>query len=247
MRSFRCFALLLALAFPAMHAVLAQSSSSTPPTPANGQDQAQPQAPDQTPQQISVQARIRARREARRAAAIHDAYSHRFETYGGMGYLRFQPGPSLQRLTFYAWESGLTRNFGERLSINVEGRGYYGTAYVGLNPSNITRPSISQYDLLGGPSYRFYAQPKYSVSVRAMGGFAHANNSGDTNGFGAKTLGLYPDGNTFAISASALGEYNLTPSVALRLGSEYLITGFGSSVQNSVGFNTGIVYRFGKP
>jgi hypothetical protein len=246
MRSFRRFALLLALAFPAMHAVLAQSSSSTPPTPATGQAQAQQQSPDQTPQQ-SVQARIRARREARRAAAIHDAYSHRYETFADIGYLRFTPGPSLQRLTFYAWETGLTRNLNDRLGITVAGRGYYGTAYVGLNPSSITRPAISQYDLLGGPSYRFYAQPRYSVSGRVMGGFAHANNSGDTNGFGAKTLGLYPDGYTFAISASALGEYNLTPSVAFRLGPEYFVTGFGSTMQSSVGFTGGIVYRFGKP
>ena len=164
-----------------------------------------------------------------------------------MGYLRFKPGPSLQRLTFYAWETGLTRNLNDRLGITVLGRGYYGTAYVGLNPSNITRPSISQYDILGGPSYRFYAQPKYSFSVRVMGGMAHANNSADTNGFGAKTLGLYPDGNTFAISGSALGEFNLTSNVAFRLGPEYFITGFGSQMQNSVGFTGGVVYRFGKP
>jgi hypothetical protein len=247
MRSFLRFALLLALAFPAMHAVLAQSSSSTPPTPADAQDQAQPQAPAQTPQQQSVQARIKARREARRAAAIHDAYSHRFETFADMGYLRFKPGPSLQRLTFYAWETGLTRNLNDRLGISVVGRGYYGTAYVGLNPSSITRPSISQYDLLGGPSYRFYAQPKYSVSARVMGGMAYAKNSADTNGFGAKTLGLYPDGYTYAISASALGEYNLTPNVAFRLGPEYFVTGFGSQMQSSVGFTGGVVYRFGKP
>ena len=80
-----------------------------------------------------------------------------------------------------------------------------------------------------------------------MGGMAYAKNSGDTNGFGAKTLGLYPDGYTFAISASALGEYNLTPNVAFRLGPEYFVTGFGSQMQSSVGFTGGIVYRFGKP
>ena len=79
-----------------------------------------------------------------------------------------------------------------------------------------------------------------------MGGMAHANNSGDTNGFGAKTLGLYPDGYTFAISGSALGEFNLTPNVAFRLGPEYLATGFGSSFQSSLGFTGGVVYRFGK-
>ena len=229
-----------------MHAVLAQSSSSSSPTPATGQDQAQPQAPDQTPQQLSVQARIRARREQRRAAAIHDAYSHRFEASSSMGYLRFKPGPSLQRLTYYAWDMGLTRNFNERLGITVDGRGYYGTAYVGLNPSNITRPAISQYDALAGPTYRFYLQPKYSIALRGMGGFAHGNFSGDTNGFGGKTLGLYPDANTFAASGSVIGEYNFAPNIGFRLAPEYFVTGFGSSFQSSLGFTGGIVFRFGK-
>jgi hypothetical protein len=240
MHSFRRFALLLALVFPASHAVLAQSSSSTSPTPATGQDQAQ------TPQQQSVQARIRARREQRRAAAIHDAYSHLYESYAAIGYLRFQPGPTLQRLTFYAWDIGLTRNLNERLGITVDGRGYYGTAYVGLNPSNITRPAISEYNALAGPTYRFYMQPKYSVSGRVMAGFSHLNSSGDTNGFKGVTLGLYPDSNTFAATASVIGEYNMAPSVAFRLAPEYFVTGYGSSMQNSIGFTGGIVYRFGK-
>jgi hypothetical protein len=95
MRSFRRLALLLALGLPAMPAVLAQSSSSIPPTQTPAQDQGQAQQPPAaaTPQQLSVQARIRARREQRRAAAIHDVYSHRYETFADMGYLRFKPGP----------------------------------------------------------------------------------------------------------------------------------------------------------
>ncbi len=238
---------MLALLFPAVHAVLAQGSSSNPPTPATGQDQAQPQQHEaETAQQLSVQARIRARREQRRAAAIHDAYSHRYDTFADMGYLRFRPGPYIQNLTFYAWETGITRYYSERLGINVVGRGYYGTAYVGLNPSNITRPSISQYDALAGPTYRFYLQPKYSIAVRGLAGYSYGNFSGDTNGFGGKTLGLYPDGNTFAGSASVIGEVNLTPNIGFRLAPEYFVTGYGSSVQNSLGFTGGIVYRFGK-
>ena len=249
MRSFRRLALLLALAVPAIHAVLAQSSSSNPPTPATGQDQAQPQPQqpsDQTPQQQSVQARIRARRDQRRAAAIHDAYSHRYETWADVGYLRFKPGPSLQRLTYYAWDTGLTRYFNERLGATVDGRGYYGTAFVGLNPSNMTRPAISQYDAMGGPTYRFYLHPKYSIAGRVLAGYAYGNFSGDTNGFGGKTLGLYPDGATFAASASVIGEVNLTPNIGFRLAPEYFFTGFGSSMQASRGFTGGIVYRFGK-
>jgi hypothetical protein len=38
----------------------------------------------------------------------------------------------------------------------------------------------------------------------------------------------------------------MTPNVALRLAPEYFVTGFGSTMQNSVGFTGGLVYRFGK-
>jgi hypothetical protein len=241
MYSFRSLALLLALGLPAMPAVWAQSSSSTAPAP----DQAQ-QPAAASPQQLSVQARIRARREQRRAAAIHDAYAHRYDVFGDMGYLRFTPGPSRQRVTMYAWDTGITRYFNERLGATVEGRGYYGTAYVGLNPSNITRPAISEYDALVGPTYRFYLQPRYSVSGRVLAGYGKLNTSGDTNGFGGATLGLYPDGASFAASASVIGELNVTPNLALRLAPEYFVTGFGSTTQNSLGFTGGIVYRFGK-
>ncbi len=232
-------------------------------TPIQSQDptQAQPQQPDQskpgqaqppadqTPQQLSVQARIRARREQRRAAAIHDVYSHRYDLFGSIGYLRFQPGPNLQRLTYYAWDTGATRYFNERLGLTVDGRGYYGFAYVGLNPysqGGFTRPKISQYDAMAGPTYRFYLQPRFSISGRVLAGYAYGNFSGDTNGVSPALLGLYPDSNTFAASASVIGELNFSPNIGFRLAPEYFATGFGSSVQNSVGFTGGIVYRFGK-
>ena len=218
--------------------------------------QSQPQAPDQgqaqlnpspdSPQQMSVQARIRARREQRRAAAMHDVYSHKYELFADVGYLRFQPGTYLQRLTYYAWDTGGTRYFNERLGLTLDGRGYYGTAYVGLNPTNVTRPSISQYDGMAGPTYRFFLRPKFSLAARVVGGVAYGNFSADTNGFGAKTLGLYPDGYTFAANGSVIGEYNFAPNIGFKLAPEFHATGFGSSFQKSVGFTGGIVYRFGK-
>ena len=252
MRSFRSLALTLALGLPAMHAVQAQSSSSTPPAPAQDQaappqeQAAPPQAPGLSPQEQTVQARIRARREQRRAAAIHDTYSQLYETYLGMGYLRFQPGPYKQRVTFYAWDFGVTRYFSERLGVTAAGRGYYGTAYVGLNPYGLTRPSISEYNAMIGPTYRFYLHPRYAISGRVMGGYAYGNFSADTNGLGSTTLGMWPDGSSFSINAAVTGEVNMTPAVAFRLAPEYFITGFGSSVQYSRGFTAGMVYRFGK-
>jgi hypothetical protein len=226
----------------------AQAPSSTSSSKPSASGQAEPESQGQ----LSVQARIRARRAQRRAAAIHDAYSHRYEVYTGMGLLRFEPGATLERAWDYAWDVGATRYFDERLGVTIDGRGYYATAYVG-GPDNvtdnaITNPAISQYALLAGPTYRFYVQPKYSVSGRVLGGFEKGNFSGDTNHSTilSTELGLWPDGYVFAAGVSIPVEYNLTPNVGLRVAPEYYFTGFGSTIQAGRGFTTGIVYRFGK-
>jgi hypothetical protein len=251
MFSFRRLALLLALASPAMHALIAQSSSSSsnPAPPSPSQDsQGQSQAQAQTQGQISVQARIRARRAQRRAAAIHEVYDHLYEVYGGAGYLRFTPGPTLQRVNEYDWNLGFTRYFSERLGLTLDGRGYYGTPFITplQSPSGETKPAISQYAALAGPTYRFYLQPKYSISLRGLAGFTQGNFSGDINGFNPTTFGLWADSSTFAASASLIAEYNLAPNIGLRVAPEYYATGFGSTIQNNLGFTAGIVYRFGK-
>jgi hypothetical protein len=242
----------------------AQDPAAAPPAPTSGQsdsssaqtgqaqtnqDQAgQPQ--QETPGQISVQERIRQRRAQRRATAIHDAYDQLFESYAGMGYLRFQPGASLQRTTFYGWNTGVTRYLNERLGVDVDARGYYGIAYTGLqqgvtNAAN-TRPKISEYNVMAGPTYRFYLQPKYSISGRVLGGFALGNFSSDTNGFGSTSFGIWPDAVTYAAAGSLIGQYNWSPGLSVRLTGEDFLTGFGSTTQNSFGFTAGFVYRFGK-
>ena len=256
MHFFRRLALLLAVTLPAIPATLAEnpSSSSATQDPTTSSSSASQETAGETQGQISVQQRIGQRRAQRRATAIHDAYDHKWESYMDMGYLRFTPGPDAQRLTYYAWESGLTQFRNERLGYTFDGRGYYGTAFVGLNPTNKSRYAVSQYDLLFGPIYRFYLQPKYSVSGRVMAGGAYGNFEGDTNGFqnlcnlapGQTSCLLYPSGWTYAASASVIGEYNLTPSVGFRLVPEYFFTGFGSTVQASRGFTIGMIYRFGK-
>jgi hypothetical protein len=265
MHSFRRLALVLALVTPAIPALFAQgtpaqssgsSSSSDQQAPSPAETRAQQQlsaAGNQQQDQSSVQARIRARREQRRSAAIHDAYDHLYEANLGMAFNRFVPGPNRQRANMYAWEVELTRFRNERLGYTLDGRGYYGTAYVGLNQYNLTRPAISHYDALIGPTYRFFILPKYSVSGRVMGGFARSNFTGDTNGLGsipatppATGYLLYQDGTTFAASAAVIGEYNVTPNVGVRLAPEYYLTGFGSTLQASRGFIFGFTYRFGR-
>jgi hypothetical protein len=195
---------------------------------------------------MSVQARIRQRREQRRAAAIHDTYDHLYEAFAGTSYLRFSPGASLQRTAFYGWDAGVTRFKSERFGITFDARGFYGIAYTYPNAYNLTRPKISMYNLMAGPEYRFFVKPKASISGRVLGGVSISNFSGDTNGLGSTTLGIWPDGTTFAAGGSIIGQYNVSPDISLRLSGEDLATGFGSTLQNSFGFTGGFVYRFGK-
>jgi hypothetical protein len=249
---FRRFAVLLALLLPVSIAALAQSSSNSPestsqaPAPA-GQDQA-PAASQSG--QASVESRIRARRAQRTAQAIHDTYAHPYELFIGSNYQRFEPGPTLQHATMYSWDAAITRYKSERFGITFEGRGNYGTAFVGLNPSSITRPAISHYDGLFGPTYRFRMRPKYSIAGRALGGFAVGNFTGDTNGFGSICFApqgclLHADGTTYAFAVGIVGEVNLSPGLSLRLAPEYFANGFGG-LQNDWGATYGLVYRFGK-
>jgi hypothetical protein len=251
MSSFRRLAFALALAAFAAHCALAQdsssSSSSAQQAPQQPDAQQQPASPNQGA--ISVQARIRARREQRRAQAIHDVYSHLFEVNTSMGYLRWTPGPSLQRVTLYAWDASVTRYYSEKLGITFDGRGYYGSPFVGIGGicnSCVTNPAISLYNVMAGPTYRFIREPRWSVSGRVMAGLSHSNFSGDTNGIPSQEFGLWQDGNTFIISASAPLDYHVTPGVSLRLAPEYVATGYGSTIQNSLGFTGGFVFRFGK-
>jgi len=146
----------------------------------------------------------------------------------------------------YAWDAAITRYYNQRLGATIDGRGYYGTAYVGLNESSITRPAVSQYVVMGGPTYRIRLRPRYSISAHALGGVSMSDFSGDTGPFGTKVLGLYPDSTTYALDGAIIGEANLSPNLSLRLSGDDFGTGFGSGFQNSFGFTYGFVYRFGK-
>jgi len=256
---FRSSFLTLAFAASALFAsqtpaLIAQASSSSQPDAPGAASappaaQASAQTPAPTQGQLTVAARIKARREARRAAAIKEVYNHLYDLNIGMGYTRFTPGSSLQRVNEYSWDVGFTRYFNERLGVAVDGRGTYGSAFIGPNQYSNTaifKPAISQYIGMIGPTYRFLINPKYSISGKIMGGGGYGNFSGDTGSFTPAGLGLYKDGPSVAISASVPIEYNVSPQLGLRVSPEYVFTNFGSTTQNSLGYTIGVVVRWGK-
>jgi hypothetical protein len=219
--------------------------------PAATAPQSAPPAPAQTPEERArilreAQDRINARRQARLQQIIRETYGHKFEAYFGGGYLRFHPGEMKQHINEGAWNIGITDYIRPRLGITADVRGYYGAAYIGNNPYGIFLPSISQYSFLFGPQYRVYMKPKWAVSIQALVGFGHGNFDTGTGGLPASYLGLYNNGTVFNLSLGAPLDYNLSPGLAIRVTPLYMLTTYGSDVQNNLGFNAGVVYRWGK-
>jgi hypothetical protein len=89
-------------------------------------------------------------------------------------------------------------------------------------------------------------KPKWAISVQGLAGFGHGNFDTGTGGLPASYLGLYNNGTAFSASVNGLFDYNLSPGLAIRVAPTYLFTNYGGSTQNNLGFNAGVVYRWGK-
>jgi hypothetical protein len=219
--------------------------------PAQSQTQPMQSIPAQTPAERAqvlkeAQSRVHARRQQRVAQIVQDTYSHKFEAYFGGGYLRFRPGTTLQHINEAAWNVGLTDYLHGKLGITADFRGYYGTAYTYNNPFNVHAPSISEYTFMAGPQYRFYAREHWAASVQALAGAGHGNFDTNTGGLPGPLINLWPDATTFNVSVGVPIDYNLGPGLAVRLTPNYLLTDYGSTLEHNLGFNAGIVYRFGR-
>ncbi len=242
--------LALLLLFPSV--IRAQDSSSQQPSAA---PQAQP--PDQTQEQQSTpldrtqvlreaQARVNARRKVRIRQIIQETYSHKYELNFGGGSLRFTPGGSLQRINEAGWIVDLTDYFHGDLGVSADFRGYYGTAYTGTNPYSVFNPSISQYTFMGGPRYRFFKGQHWGWTAEALAGAGHGNFGTGTHGLPPQLVGLYTDSTVLNFLGGVSADWNLSPSVAFRFSANEIITNYGSSFQENLGGNMGIVYRFGR-
>lgn len=229
---------------------LAQSTSQptqAEPTPPQSSSQtASSSQAGSSPQ--SASARIRARRQQRIAQAIHEIYDHKYEAFGGGGYLRFQPGSSLQKTNEVLWNVAITDYLKPRLGVTADFRGLYGTAYTYNNPvAAHYSPSIYQYTWLVGPQYRVHSGPHYAVSARILAGSSYGNFDSNFNGTpSASFLGLYSNTSALAVNVGVPLDYNVSPALGLRLTPEYFLTRFGGEFQQNRGLSLGVIYRFGK-
>jgi hypothetical protein len=209
--------------------------------------QAQTTAPNGQP--LPTRARRNATRQSRIARNIQEEYSHKWEVAGGGGFLRFRTGPTLQRITEVNFFLAPSYHFNPRWAVVGDVRGLYGNANIpnefALN--GVYSPQISEYTFMGGPQYRFVRREKYSLSASATVGLALSKFGGDAKGLPSQDLGMWPDSNAKpAFSVNLIADYNIFTNFAVRVQPTYLGTTFGSTVQNNLGIQFGVVYRFGR-
>jgi hypothetical protein len=188
-----------------------------------------------------------ANRQARIARIVKDTYSHKWEIGGGGGYLRYRSGEGLQKNNEVTFWMTATRYLTPKFGIVGDIRGAYGNAKIGPNNEFLKfDPQISEYTFLAGPTYRFYAKEKTAVSVFAVGGAGLGKFDGGSKGIPASLLGTWPSQTRAAFSAGLNLDYNFYPNLAARVTPTYVGTTFGGTIQNNVGFNIGLIYRFGR-
>ena len=228
------------------NSLFAQASSSSAPA---AQVPAVQPAATASPVTVSRSRRRNSNRQARIARNIQDAYSHRWEVAGGGGYLRFRTGQYLQKSSEVTFTMSAVRQWNSHWGVVADVRGAYGTAKIPntLSQNNVFRPNISEYNFTGGVQYRYIGTEKYSVSFAGTGGVTLSKFGGDAKGLPSQDLGMWKDSNynpTFTVSANF--DYNLYNNLAFRVQPTYVGTTFGSTVQNNLGVNGGLVYRFGR-
>ncbi len=191
-----------------------------------------------------------ANRKARIARTVEETYGHKWEVAGGGGYLRFRSGQYLQQNNEVTFFTSAMYAFNPRLGVAADVRGAYGEAKIGnvLPSGNVLtfNPQISEYSFMAGPSLRFVAREKFSLSGFAEGGVGLGKFAGDSKGLSAADIGVWTGDYAASFSVGVSLDYNFYPNLALRVAPNYLGTTYGGTLQNSKGVNVGVVYRFGR-
>jgi hypothetical protein len=195
-----------------------------------------------------------ASRQARIQRTIQDTYSHRWEVFGGGGFMRFRSGQYTQKNNEITWNTQADYFLTPKFSIVGDARGMFGNGKTlrcceGQN-TQAPNPQINEYAFTGGVGYRFYAVERVALSAQALGGLGLGMFSGGSKGLTYVQTGFWQDSARPAFVVNVMADVNLYPNLAFRFAPTYVGTTFtspsGGSLQNNFGFNAGVVYRFGR-
>jgi hypothetical protein len=118
------------------------------------------------------------------------------------------------------------------------------SSFYSLN--NIFRPSISEYTFMGGVNYRVYMREKLAVGVTGLVGVGLGEFQGNIAPLKSQQIGMWPSESRPSFSAGVNVDYNFFPNFAVRVTPTYLGTTWGNTLQNNLGVNVGVIYRFGR-
>lgn len=206
------------------------------------------------PAQKRARRESNASRQARIARTTAATYAHQWEVMGGGGFLRWNSGPYTRKNNEVSWTTQANYFLNPRFAIVGAAQGSFGHAkpLLGVDNSNIQapHPQINEYFFTGGANYRFLRREKYSLALQGTGGIGWGIFSGGAKGLAGTDVGLWKDGFRPAFTVALNADYNVYPNLALRFAPTYVGTTFtspasGKSFQNNMGFNAGVVYRFG--
>src|SRR3984885_10870211 len=184
--------------------------------PANAQTVTQTQSKKRK-QETHAHHETNATRIARVARTTEETYSHRYEVFGGGGYLRFRSGEYLRRNNEITWATAFNYYFNHKFAVVGDARGAFGNAHaITNNEFGVYNPQINEYMFMGGVSYRFVAKEKFAVSAQAVAGTSWGIFSGGSKGIPATDLALWASGLRPAFSLGVSADYNLYPNLAIR-------------------------------
>ncbi len=130
--------------------------------PANAQTVTQTQSKKRK-QETHARHETNATRLARIARTTEETYSHRYEIFGGGGYLRFRSGEYLRKNNEISWATAFNYYFTRKFAVVGDARGSFGNAHaITNNEYGVYNPQINEYTFMGGVSYRFVMPRKNS-------------------------------------------------------------------------------------
>jgi hypothetical protein len=174
-------------------------------------------------------------------------YNYRYELYGGLSYSHFNAGPNLlQGANLGGFSFDGARFFTRRWAAAASVRGYYGTSGVVPNDAHVQGPFVSQYMFMGGPEFRWLANPHASVTLHALVGGAYGSFDSDIAPETTAQLGLFSNQVTFGSAIGGAIDLNRSPRLAFRIQPEATLTNYGSAgLHEQVAISVGLVYRLG--
>lgn len=178
--------------------------------------------------------------------AVRSPYTFRNDVFLGGNYTRAASGQSLDDTNSGGWNISTTHYFSPMWGATLDVQGAYGHAPLNPTSGSSLNPFVSKYIFLAGPQIRWRRRERYSSNIRLLAGVTDSIYDSDTGGVSPAALGLYTNATKLAFKPGGAFDYNLSPRVAVRVSTGFLLERQSGSFQTDVNVSTGVLFRLGK-